>query len=136
MNKPLITRPCIDCARYRVSRKRVHLSAATVCARCKTTLTPGPRWMVLSCLVCDDCAELCDRCKPMDRRLQWGDDHHSPLYFRRRAKAGKVEPAKRKGYCQCSPACEKQLPTSSRSSRKFFDAAHRKDFERRQRAAV
>jgi hypothetical protein len=136
MNKPLITRPCIDCARYRVSRKRVHLGSAAACARCMTTLTPGLRWMVLSCLVCEDCAELCNLCKPMDRRLQWGDAHHSPLYFRRGAKAGKLEPHGRPGYCRCSPTCEKRLPPGSRADRKFFDASHRKEFQRRQRAAI
>jgi hypothetical protein len=140
MRRPLITRPCIACARYQVSRKRVYLGATTVCARCTATLAPGQRWMVLNCLVCEDCAEHCNRCKPMDRRLQWGEDPHTPRYFRGRAKEGakkgKPRPPDRRGYCQCSPASDKRLPPGSRSSRRFFDTAHRKDFERRRRAAV
>jgi hypothetical protein len=125
VTKPLITRPCIDCGRYRVSRKQVHLHAETVCARCTTSLTRGLRWHVLNCLVCDHCAEACNRCRPSDRRLQWGEGQHTPFYIRKLAKGGKLLPPKppaEVGLSESAKRSERRRAQREAQVRRILDA--------------
>jgi hypothetical protein len=125
--QPLVEQPCVDCRRRIRPRKQVNLGAETVCGSCLATLSPGWTWTVMSgdpdvssILVCEDCAVCCSKCRPVDARVQWGDDHRQPSYFRKLALAGKLDPA---NLCQCG--CEQVLPTGSRPNRRFIDDAHR-----------
>ena len=67
----------MECRRWVRPRKRVNLGAETICGGCMAALSPGWTWTVggaMSVLVCEDCAMRCSKCRPVDTRLQWGDD--------------------------------------------------------------
>lgn len=82
--QPLVEEPCVDCRRRIRPRKQANLGAETICGGCMAALSPGWTWTVggaMSVLVCNHCAVRCSRCRPVDSRLQWGDNHHRGAHY-------------------------------------------------------